>query len=381
MDNLNFSDDIILKALDGCLSEEEQKIFQELGEKDSDFKIQYEQMSRMWHYGKYAGKWHQLNETKAWDQIVARRSKKFGRKWLGWSIAASVVLFLGVSVFSLINRDYIGTTQETVTFSNNKSGAYLVLSSGERVPLDRTFEQVMLEEGVVIQGDSSKLVYEGKALDSREKYNELVIPRGGEYQLSLSDGTIVYLNADSRLKYPVSFGEDCRLVELDGEGYFEVAHDAKRPFIVRTQELDVNVLGTGFNVLSYKEDGEVAVTLVHGKVAVKETQKQIVLKPDEQLVFNKHNKEINVQKVDARTIAAWTKGTMVFDSMPLSELAVKLTRWFDVDFFFTSEKLKHLKFTGTFKKYSDIEYILSLIEATTNISLSLKGNTIVVENK
>ena len=381
MDNLNFSDDIILKALGGCLSEEEQKIFQELGEKDSDFKIQYEQMSRMWHYGKYAGKWHQLNETKAWDQIVARRSKKFGRKWLGWSIAASVVLFLGVSVFSLINRDYIGTTQETVTFSNNKSGAYLVLSSGERVPLDRTFEQVMLEEGVVIQGDSSKLVYEGNALDSREKYNELVIPRGGEYQLSLSDGTIVYLNADSKLKYPVSFGKDCRRVELEGEGYFEVASDATRPFVVCTQELNINVLGTGFNVTSYKDENEVAVTLVHGKVAVDKAQERVVLKPDEQLVFNKNNKELNVQHVDAKMIAAWTKGTLVFDSMPLSELAIKLSRWFDVDFFFTSEKLKQLKFTGTFKRYSDIEYILSLIEATPDICLSLKGNTIVVENK
>lgn len=381
MDDLNFSDNIILKALEGCLSEEEKKIFLEFLEKESDFKMQYEQMSRMWHYGKYAGKWHQLNEKKAWNQIMARRSKKLGRKWLGWSVAASVALFLGVAVFSLVNREYTGVIQEAVTLSGNKSGAYLVLSSGAKVQLDGSFEQVISEEGIIIQGDSAKLVYEGSISDSKEKYNELVIPKGGEYQLTLSDCTVVYLNADSRLKYPVSFGKDCRLVELEGEGYFEVAHDADRPFIVHTQELDVNVLGTGFNVQSYKEDAEVAVTLVHGKVAIKEAQKRVVLKPDEQLVFNKHNKEINVQKVDARTIAAWTKGTMVFDSMSLSDLAVKLNRWFGVDFFFTSEKLKHLKFTGTFKKYSDIEYILSLIEATTNIRLSLRGNAVVVENK
>ncbi len=380
MDDFDFSDDIIFKALEGGLSEKEQNELSGLLAKDADFKKRHEQISRAWYYGKYTGKWNQMNEVEAWNSIMNRRAGKLRRKWLGWSVAASVLFVLGVAAISFMKGFDDNTVQVAEMLSGNESGAYLVLASGEKMKLGGSFEQEM-QEGIVIQGDSAKLVYKGEILDSEEKYNELVVPNGGEYQLRLSDGTVVYLNAGSRLKYPVSFGSDCRKVELEGEGYFEVAPEATRPFIVCTQELNVNVLGTGFNVASYEDESEVAVTLVHGKIAVENKEKSVVLIPDEQLVFNRHNKEMMVQKVDAKMIAAWTKGILVFDSMPLSELAVKLGRWFDVDFFFTSEKLKQLRFTGTVRRYSDIEYILSLIESTTNIRLSLKGSTIVVENK
>ena len=212
-------------------------------------------------------------------------------------------------------------------------------------------------------------------------FNTITIPRSGEYKLVLSDGTKVWLNSASKLKYPVAFTGGQRKVFLEGEAYFEVAADTVHPFLVETSGMSVTVLGTGFNVMAYPEEMEAAVTLVHGKVGVQTDHRQQILHPDEQYVYQTTTRRGTVRKVDVSQYVDWKDGILNFDSMPLEELTRRLGRWYDVDFFFVAEELKTLKYSGAFKKYNDIRYVLNIIEEITNVQFVLNERTIVVNRK
>ena len=221
-------------------------------------------------------------------------------------------------------------------------------------------------------------------------FNTITIPRSGEYKLVLSDGTKVWLNSASKLKYPVAFTGGQRKVFLEGEAYFKVAKNEKQPFVaadtvhpflVETSGMSVTVLGTGFNVMAYPEEMEAAVTLVHGKVGVQTDHRQQILQPDEQYVYQTTTRRGTVRKVDVSQYVDWKEGILNFDSMPLEELTRRLGRWYDVDFFFVAEELKTLKYSGAFKKYNDIRYVLNIIEEITNVQFVLNERTIVVNRK
>lgn len=147
-------------------------------------------------------------------------------------------------------------------------------------------------------------------------YNELIVPTGGEYRLILSDGTIVYMNSESRLKYPVKFVGDERIVELEGEVYFEVVRDEEHPFVVYANQLNVRVLGTGFNVMVYKQDSRTEVTLVNGKVDVRNGDISEILEPSQQFVMDYGSREYQVRSVNVSTYVDWKSGILNFDTMP-----------------------------------------------------------------
>ena len=265
-----------------------------------------------------------------------------------------------------------------------ESKALLVLSSGTKVELNSQIGDTIREEGRSILNERDYIDYSRQDNDSQVKevvYNELIVPAGGEYRLVLSDGSVVYMNSESRLKYPVKFIEDKRVVKLEGEAYFDVTHDEQHPFIVRTEQLNVKVLGTGFNVMAYKGDARTEVTLVHGKVDVKSKNISEILTPSRQFVMNNDTREYEVRSVNVNTYVDWKNGILNFDAMPLEELGEKVSRWYGVKFFFSKESLKYLKFSGAFKKYNNIDYILDLIEATTDVSFELKGDVVIVNEK
>ena len=265
-----------------------------------------------------------------------------------------------------------------------ESKALLVLSSGTKVELNSQIGDTIREEGRSILNERDYIDYSRQDNDSQVKevvYNELIVPAGGEYRLVLSDGSVVYMNSESRLKYPVKFIEDKRVVKLEGEAYFDVTHDEQHPFIVHTEQLNVKVLGTGFNVMAYKGDARTEVTLVHGKVDVKSKNISEILTPSRQFVMNNDTREYEVRSVNVNTYVDWKNGILNFDAMPLEELGEKVSRWYGVKFFFSKESLKYLKFSGAFKKYNNIDYILDLIEATTDVSFELKGDVVIVNEK
>jgi len=190
-------------------------------------------------------------------------------------------------------------------------------------------------------------------------------PNGSTSQITLGDGTIVKLNAGSEINYPAFFSGDTRTVSLNGEAYFEVAEDTKHPFLVETKDLTIEVLGTHFNVKSYDDDENITTTLLEGCVSIRknhintENDESIVLKPNQQLIFNKKNNSLKLKDVNADLYASWKEGEYHFESEKLSDIVKKLERGFGVDIDIQSPELGQLVFSGIFTKSENIKQILN----------------------
>lgn len=379
--------ELIYRTLSGDADEAECRHLAELLKNDPELAAEFQAISRLWQLGKYSGKWEKITPDAAWKRIVEKRKIQVPvrkRHAPFWGIAAVMLLLISIAASVLfVSSEKDQPEQIVEVIKSGEAKAQLILASGKKIELGSYMPEKIQELGAVINGDTALLVYQKneQLADAGMKYNKLIIPRGGEYRLQLSDGSVVFLNSDSRLKYPVVFSQEKREVYLEGEAYFEVSPDENHPFVVHTSGLSVNVLGTGFNVMAYRNEERAEVTLVHGKVRVKSAGGNAVLRPDEQLVYHYSTNNQTIHQVMASKYVSWTEGVLAFDGMSLEELTNKLSRWYDVEFFFTSEQLKTLKFTGAFMKYNDIQYVLSLIGETTDVRFILKNRTVSVIKK
>ena len=304
---------------------------------------------------------------------------------LRWSIAASIILLVGLFVGRTINgvRD-IHEEQELAksVMQPGTSKAILMMADGKEVVLEQGQNlNILLNERVRVATSSQGIVYEeyGKGMVT-EEYNKLTTPVGGEYSLVLSDGTKVFLNADSELKYPVEFSDGKRIVDLKGEAYFEVHKDSLRPFIVRMNGAEVTVLGTSFNVNTYGDDGQIYTTLVNGAVrvsSVKNGQAE-VLKPGMQSVMDVQSGQLTVREVDVEPYVAWREGRFVFRAMTLDLIMRQLQRWYDFEVFYQNPELKDYEFRGVIKRDMDLDKVLSVIKVTTNVDFEVKGKVITI---
>lgn len=311
--------------------------------------------------------------------------RKSRRMTLRWSIAASIILLVGLFVGRTINgvRD-IHEEQELAksVMQPGTSKAILMMADGKEVVLEQGQNlNILLNERVRVATSSQGIVYEehGKGMVT-EEYNKLTTPVGGEYSLVLSDGTKVFLNADSELKYPVEFSDGKRIVDLKGEAYFEVHKDSLRPFIVRTNGAEVIVLGTSFNVNTYGDDGQIYTTLVNGSVRVSsmKNKQEEILKPGMQSVMNVQSGLLTVRKVDVEPYVAWREGRFVFRAMTLDLIMRQLQRWYDFEVFYQNSELKDYEFRGVIKRDMDLDKVLSVIKATTNVDFEVKGKVITI---
>ena len=310
---------------------------------------------------------------------------KSRRMTLRWSIAASIILLVGLFVGRTISgvRD-IHEEQELAksVMQPGTSKAILMMADGKEVVLEQGQNlNILLNERVRVATSNRGIVYEehGKGVVT-EEYNKLTTPVGGEYSLVLSDGTKVFLNADSELKYPVEFSDGKRIVDLKGEAYFEVHKDSSRPFVVRMNGAEVTVLGTSFNVNTYGDDGQIYTTLVNGSVrvsSVKNGQAE-VLKPGMQSVMNVQSGLLTVRKVDVEPYVAWREGRFVFRAMTLDLIMRQLQRWYDFEVFYQNSELKDYEFRGVIKRDMDLDKVLSVIKATTNVDFEVKGKVITI---
>ncbi len=384
----DYMEDLIYRVLAGEASVEEQEEFRGWLSESEEHPAFFQEVERAWYTGKYAARWKNVEMSAAWKAVEHRHEYRRKRRFwqIGWSVAAAVVVVVCFTwmMFPEEKDTPVSIVVQSSAGKPGESKALLVLSSGVKVELDNRVGDTIQEKGLLILNEKDYIDYSKKDHDSQVKsvvYNELIVPTGGEYRLVLADGTVVYMNSESRLKYPVKFVGSERGVELEGEAYFEVTRDEEHPFIVYTDRLNVKVLGTGFNVMAYKEDSRTEVTLVNGKVDVMSGNISEILVPSQQFMMNNKNREYQVRSVNVNTYVDWKSGILNFDAMPLEELGDKLGRWYGMKFFFSRESLKQLKFSGAFKKYNDINYILGLIEATTDVSFKIKDDVIVVNEK
>ncbi|WP_018338967.1 FecR family protein [Butyricimonas synergistica] len=264
------------------------------------------------------------------------------------------------------------------------SRASLTLSTGDVVDLATISGNIRGDEGMIVRNSGSLLSYRdttGMVPTDSLVYNVVTVPKGGEYQLVLSDGTLVYLNSMTRIRYPVQFGGDSREVELEGEAYFEVARNEAKPFVVKTACYDVTVLGTRFNVFAYRNEIESSTTLAQGAVAVsgKGIDGSRRLKVDERLVLDKTTGKVCVEKVDSRYYTAWKDGKFRFRDVRLEDIMRMVERWYDVTVEYDGEEVKDLRFGFNMSRHETIEPLLRIFELNGKVKIDRIGKVLKVK--
>ena len=391
----NEIDQLIWNVLDGKASEgkiRELKSWMEESEKHREY---FRQWKKIWNMTSGPT----LSTTRK-QQEKERFLKSIHQSYVGkvrkrriihyWPVAASVVLLVGVFVgFALNEWSQMKADQGIAQTERIVPGvkAELILSTGERVCLAQRSEFIegMKESG--IRNDSlAGLNYVGAKIQGEEigeeiVYNTMQIPVGGFYQLKLADGTKVWLNSLTRLRFPVTFAGEERKVYLTGEAYFEVARDSVHPFIVATDEgMEVKVYGTEFNVDTYRK-GTVKTTLVNGKVGIRvsATGEEMRLSPNQMALFTKATQSIQVENVDSYGVVAWKDGQFVFEDEPIEEIMERLSLWYDVKVFYANERIKKHTFTGIITRFADISDVLHLMEETAAVEFRIQGDTVTVK--
>ena len=212
---------------------------------------------------------------------------------------------------------------------------------------------------------------------SEIRYSEITVPFGQMSQLKLSDGTQIWLNSGTTLRYPDRFSDSSRTVSITGEAFFKVSKMKDKPFIVKTSQLTVQVLGTSFNLSAYKEDNTTAITLVEGKVEIQDTEGKTIgnLSPGKLAIKRKDSNNLQIKSVETDFYSAWTEGKIFFDDEKLDQIAIKLERWFNVEISFADEKLKSYRFTGTILKNKPVDQIMQAFELLSPITFKHQINT------
>jgi ferric-dicitrate binding protein FerR (iron transport regulator) len=303
-----------------------------------------------------------------------------------YAAAILVLMFVSKTIWTTIGK----STQE-----DKRSGVQI--NKGIEIGSDKAIltiedgSQVVLEKGNTYKtqkatSNGEEIVYSNSNSSSLRElvFNYLTVPRGGQFYVKLSDGTGVWLNSETRLKYPVSFTEgETREVELVyGEAYFEVSPSTEHQgshFFVITKGQQVEVLGTEFNIKAYKDENQISTTLVEGKVTLKNGIQTKQLKPGYQLRLNKETQQMDISKVDVSDEISWKNGLFSFKDKSLYEITKVLSRWYDVNVEFENKELRQITFNGVFRKAQKIENILNILKNTNEIDYSINQNTIIMK--
>ena len=328
----------------------------------------------------------EFDKEKMWRVLESYRRKGGERRRMAgawrWVAVILLPLLLGGTIWIVLGDKQERPVVSEAALEAGHPQAVLILARGERIDLTsgRT-DSLPGQVGVNVLRDSARgVVYERREEQAENpEYNTLVVPRQGEFQVVLADGSKVYLNSESEIRYPTFFAGGERRVFLKGEAFFEVASDTSRPFIVEVGEMDVRVLGTRFNVNAYAPERAIRTTLVSGKVRVsdREDKAAVILEPGQQAVWKKDG--LTTREVDALAVSAWVDGKFYFEEgMTLEEITEQLQRWYDIDFFFASERVKRFVFAGMIKKEYTANEIFSMIEKAARVKFTVNGRTVTV---
>ena len=306
--------------------------------------------------------------------------------WSRWAAAASILLMLGTGYYFLTHthkeqKDLSGTKQPKMNdiAPPNTVHAVLTLSNGQKIILDSTGNGILAKQGSVnvIKLANGEIAYRGAS--NEIQYNTLSNPRGSKViNLVLADGSKVWLNTASSLTYPTAFTGNERKVEITGEAYLEVAHNATMPFIVSKGNTSIKVLGTHFNVNAYDNESSLNVTLLEGsvRVAANGNQQPKVIVPGEQAQVNKNGNIAVANSVDLNEVIAWKEGVFSFKGASIESIMRQVSRWYDVDVVF--EEPVEEKFYAEVSRNTGVSNLLQMLEATKSVHFKIERNTISV---
>ncbi|HJA14122.1 MAG TPA: DUF4974 domain-containing protein [Candidatus Butyricimonas faecavium] len=381
---------LIRHSLIGEFSEQERGELEAWLHDSKEHQLLFEKIKKEIRISSESSLFRSLNEEVAWLKFKSitreRKRRAYVRQILTY--AAIIVLPLAVVAgFWFLNQEkntYPMASERIVRITPGSPRAVLITADQTVHELNGVQElrEIEVEKGVVVKQGGGNLEYDSLVTLGQEvtlAMNTLKIPRGGEFRLKLSDGTNVYLNSASELKYPVCFNEKERTVYLSGEAYFEVTEDLNRPFYVVTEEVQIRVYGTEFNVNTH-QPGKVYTVLVDGKVGIKKrgVVEEVTMKPGQLASFDRKEGTIEVRDVDVRQYVVWKDGYFTFENESLEQILNTLSLWYDVDVFFQTESTKHLVFTGYMKRYNDISEILDAITDVVGVNFTINGKTIIV---
>lgn len=295
------------------------------------------------------------------------------RKWITYGAAALLLLTLGV--YGLI-REKNTAPEQSVTISPGGNKAVLVLEDGVEVSLNELGLGEVAIEGEVLARKTGEGALNYDARTPEEvTYHTLRTPRGGQFQLTLADGTKVWLNASSSIRFPTAFTEKERLVAIEGEVFFDVQPDKERPFVVKSANQKVTVLGTRFNIMAYSDENHIETSLIEGKVQVSTDGAQFMLNPGERTIYDKRNAGMRKASFDPEEILAWQAGYFMFQEENIEEVMRKIARWYDVDIIYQGD-MKGKIFSGTVSRFSEVEEILDMLTLTGTVSFTIEGRRI-----
>ena len=333
----------------------------------------------------------QINWEKDYQQFITKRQRTRKNRRIKTIIRYAAILTLplvaaGIFLLQKNDRQAIVSISEVIKPGEHK--AVLITGGGERITLsDSTLSPIQEQNGMIVNVMNNKVFYTlpEDSLCTQESpiFNTLQIPRGGEYFLTLADGTEVWLNAETEIRYPVQFTGDKRVVYLDGEAYFTVAPDKKKPFTVVSTHASVSVLGTQFNFRAYPDEQDVQTTLVSGSVIMQSEKykQQVKLVPGEQGVLEKRSANLTKQEVNTYLYTAWKDGRFAFRDARLEDLFNILARWYDLSVFYQSPEAKDIRFTGDLNKTDDFKSILKIIEQNERVTFTVNQHTVFIQAK
>lgn len=331
--------------------------------------------------------YNKINEEEAYNKVfktIEQQNKPiplYKRNFIKY--AAAIVLFMAIGYF-YVNKNNLNKSNITISETNIKVGtdkATLTLENGTNIFLEKGQNYISNN----VESNGKALTYKTKKDANQDiAYNYLTVPRGGQYNVTLADGTKVWLNSESQLKYPVHFikGQTRHTELVYGEAYFDVSpstnHNGAK-FKVLTNGQEVEVLGTEFNIKAYKNDNATYTTLIEGSVSVNKANNNKILIPNQQaVVFNK-NEAISIYDIDVYNEISWKEGVFSFKNKPLKDIMNTLSRWYDVEIIFKNKALENDLFGGSFDKNQKISEILNLIQNTNAVSFKIEKNVIIVK--
>lgn len=379
------TEDWLIAFLSGELDEREEENVRVWLEASPENRNAYESLMKDYLRIRWVQENVQIREEQA-KKIIFSSLKKKRNLTPYYGVAASIAVLLIVTLFFFIREDKQIVSEKLVTSEIKpiQSKAILVLSTGEQIQLTKSTQKIQEQDGSVLKIDSVMGVqYDSLSTKRAEKpiYNKIVVPRGGEYFVTLSEGTKVWLDADSELEYPVFFSGDFREVKLKGSLF--LCYEKKcKPFVVRAGEFSLKVYGTEFNVNAYDLQN-IETVLVNGSIGFKanESTPERMMEPNELAVSDSRTGLSEIHQVDIYPYIAWKNQNIVFVNERLESIMEKMARWYDVTVFFQDESLKDLRFDCNMRRYTDIRDLFFFLEKTSNARFALNGRTVVISKK
>ena len=384
MDYKNEIGHLLQKYFSGTIMPDEQRLLDSWMKEKEEHKQLFDRLRKDTRFAEEYGIFREVDTTRAWETFRVKNGLGRQRRMTTWIKYAAVIALplLVAGVWLLFPRggeQSIPVAQNTKIVKREASPGLEVVGGGKVILEKEKDKMIEAGQGVEVQQSSGMLVYSDSVVSEYVDTNVLRIPKGGEFKLQLADGTRVYLNSATDLRYPVAFTGSERRVYLKGEAYFEVAKDAEHPFIVVTDDVQVRVYGTSFNVNTLGADG-VRTVLVEGKVGIRgqDSDREYVLKPNELAFYDWNSRDMKIETVDPDLYTLWRKGIFVFERETLENIMNILSLWYDMEVFFQSESAKKLHFSGHMKRYEQIEDILHAITDATGVVFTINDKTVCV---